>query len=343
MKKVTITLIALCMVALAVCAAVIYTRPAFESITPQEFSELISSQEVVLVDVRTPQEYDSGHIPGTMHNIDVKDESFVFKANALLSKDVPVAIYCRSGNRSKTAAELLAKEGYKVYELATGFKGWIEAGYEQAEPMIFIDKSHDGLTVFYPMFDSIDLVCGQHAPNDDKNAIFCCAASFTGSYLEEFDHFNVAGNHVSGGKLYKGYSCRPNTGAFVWYNGQWKFLLHDYSAELKAAAAGAGMGFGQNMIIHDGVEQPLFRSNSFQYRALCELNGELCVIQSDQSVPYRTFVDMLKTAGVKHAIYLDMGGWSHAWYRKFSHAEVSYISVAKHNYYTNWLTFYIGR
>ena len=70
------------------------------------------------------KEHDNGHIPGTKYNIDVNGDSFVFQSFMLLTKDTPVALYCRSGNRSKTAAKLLAKEGYKVYELSSGFNGW---------------------------------------------------------------------------------------------------------------------------------------------------------------------------------------------------------------------------
>ena len=340
MKKASLILITICLICIAYGISQILTKPQFTSITALEFSKLLSSKDVVLIDVRTKEEHENGHIPGTDYNIDVNSDSFILQSQVLLPKGIPVALYCRSGNRSKTAAALLAKEGYEVYELATGFNGWIEAGYESAESLITVDMTHDGLTIYFPKFDTVDLVCGQDSPVEDKNAILCCAASFTGETLSVFKHSNIAGNHVSGGKYEKGYSCRHNTGAFVWYNNQWKFLLKEYSAELKKAAASAGMGFGQNMIIHDGIIQPLWRSNSFQYRSLCELDGKLCIIQSKESVPYRQYVDMLKAAGVKHAIYLDMGGWCQAWYRKFSHSDVSYINTSQHKYYTNWLTFY---
>ncbi|WP_286006501.1 rhodanese-like domain-containing protein [Ligilactobacillus aviarius] len=47
-----------------------------------------------------------------------------------MQKDKPVALYCRSGRRSKKAAELLSKAGYEVYELDSGFHGWQKAGLE---------------------------------------------------------------------------------------------------------------------------------------------------------------------------------------------------------------------
>ena len=49
-------------------------------------------------------------------------------------KDKPVALYCRSGNRSKTAARILADKGYEVVELGTGFRGWVAAGKNVVKP-----------------------------------------------------------------------------------------------------------------------------------------------------------------------------------------------------------------
>jgi rhodanese-related sulfurtransferase len=46
----------------------------------------------------------------------------------VLPKDKSVALYCRSGNRSKRAAKILAENGYDVVELATGYNGWVAAG-----------------------------------------------------------------------------------------------------------------------------------------------------------------------------------------------------------------------
>lgn len=340
MKKVTLISMAICLVGIVFLVSYQITKPSYNSITPEELLNLTSSSSVVLVDVRTQEEYESGHIPNTEYNIDVKYESFLDKAHLLLDKDTPVALYCRSGNRSKTAADILAKDGYTVYELATGFNGWIEAGYDGADSLLVIDNSNQGLTIYYPEYNSIDLVCGAVSPEEDDKAIFSCPAAFTGERILEFKHTNIAGHHVSNGEFHRGYACKPNTGAFVWYNGKWKFLLKDYASELKIAADSSGMGVAQNMIIHDFNEQPHFRKNSFQYRALCELDGKLCIIQSNQSVKYSDFVDMLKEAGVKHALYLDMGGWNHSWYRKWDNSKPTYIKNNPHKYYTNWLTFY---
>ena len=60
-------------------------------------------------------------------NIDVLQDNFESKAISILPKDKKIALYCRSGKRSKKAANILAAKGYKIIELNTGYLGWIEA------------------------------------------------------------------------------------------------------------------------------------------------------------------------------------------------------------------------
>lgn len=99
------------------------SRAGYKSVTADEFAEIISDTAVQLVDVRTPSEHAAGNIPGSM-NIDVKSGSFAADAAAKLDKERPVAIYCRSGRRSKEAAEILVAEGFDVVELDAGYNGW---------------------------------------------------------------------------------------------------------------------------------------------------------------------------------------------------------------------------
>lgn len=101
----------------------------FRSLPVEEFVDVIVDSDVQRLDVRTPAEYTEGHIPGSL-NINVLDPQFAQMADSLLQKDKPVALYCRSGRRSKKAAELLSKAGYEVYELDSGFHGWQKAGLE---------------------------------------------------------------------------------------------------------------------------------------------------------------------------------------------------------------------
>lgn len=101
----------------------------FESVSTDEFATLIADPDIQRLDVRTVAEYSEEHIPGSI-NINVLDEQFAVIADSTLQKDKPIALYCRSGKRSKKAATILSRKGYKVYDLDKGFIGWKEAGKE---------------------------------------------------------------------------------------------------------------------------------------------------------------------------------------------------------------------
>ena len=98
----------------------------FESLDAEAFEQVISDTSVVRLDVRSIDEYASGHIAKAI-NIDVMKDDFKTKATSLLPKDKTIALYCRSGRRSKKAAGILVENGYKVVELNSGISGWINA------------------------------------------------------------------------------------------------------------------------------------------------------------------------------------------------------------------------
>ena len=106
----------------------------FKTVDVNEFEKFIADTTIVLLDVRTPAEHAEGFIPGTHFNIDVLEDTYTKVATETLPKDKPVALYCRSGNRSKNAARILADNGYQVIELGTGFRGWVAAGKKTAKP-----------------------------------------------------------------------------------------------------------------------------------------------------------------------------------------------------------------
>lgn len=205
----------------------------------------------------------------------------------------------------------------------------------------------DSLIVYYPNFSKIDLVCGNMPVKEDTNVVFCAAAAFTGTYMEEFRHTNVAGDHVSGGKRYAGYECRVNTGCFVYYGeNKWDFVYGEYSSYLDRAAQAGGMGYAQVMMINKGEIKQTYRVNPRstkdvnEFRALCELNGKLCVIDSNGFINFIDFVKKLAQVGVNNAIYMDMGeGWNYSWWRHSdgTAVEIHEIPCA---YTTNWITFY---
>ena len=73
--------------------------------------------------VRRPDEFKAGHIEGAIL-IDVTEKDFLAKADSLLDKSRPVAVYCRSGRRSRRAAEMLVEKGYTVHNLNEGYHEW---------------------------------------------------------------------------------------------------------------------------------------------------------------------------------------------------------------------------
>lgn len=174
---------------------------------------------------------------------------------------------------------------------------------------------------------------------------FCCEAAFTGELLNEFKHSNIADNHICNGEMKKGYRCKANTGGFVWGKGKWKFMRKaDYPTE----ANGWNMGFCQLLIIKDSAVRPIgtkMKNSRTIYRALCEKDGKLCIIESKKVMTYEFFVKCLSAYKVTHALYLDMGrGWNYAWYRDKDGVVKEVFPESKlapsYKYRTNWITFY---
>ena len=93
----------------------------FKSVSVEDFSTLIADPEMQRLDVRTLAEYSESHIPKSI-NINVLDKTFAEIADSTLQKDRPVALYCRSGKRSKKAATILSEKGYVFYDLDKGLE-----------------------------------------------------------------------------------------------------------------------------------------------------------------------------------------------------------------------------
>ena len=96
---------------------------SYEQITQEEAKEMMDTQEVIILDVREEDEYDSGHIPGAvLLPVGSIDEDTA--AEVIPETDSTVLVYCRSGNRSKTASSTLADLGYtNIYEFG-GINSW---------------------------------------------------------------------------------------------------------------------------------------------------------------------------------------------------------------------------
>ena len=163
------------------------------------------------------------------------------------------------------------------------------------------------------------MVCGEIPSAENDSIILAFAGAFTGTDFYK-GHSNVAGDHVSGGRRYKGYRCKRNTGAFTWSDKSGpQFSYKDYSSALDKAAQEGGMGFAQEMMIHNGSAVPTTRplGNKNVFRALClDSDGTLAFYESQGTITFGNFIDALLSQGVKEALYTDMGqGWNYCFYR----------------------------
>ena len=95
----------------------------YQQISQEEAKAMMDTQVVIILDVREKDEYDSGHIPGAvLLPVGTIDETTA--AEVIPEKDSTVLVYCRSGNRSKTASAALAELGYtNIYEFG-GINTW---------------------------------------------------------------------------------------------------------------------------------------------------------------------------------------------------------------------------
>lgn len=119
----------------------------YKSLGVDEFAKAIEDSKVVRLDVRTAEEYAEGHIAMAM-NIDVKQDDFEKKAKLALDKTKTIAVYCRSGNRSKKACQILTSNGYQVIELSSGIMGWTNAGKEVTKEEVDVFSTANGATVY---------------------------------------------------------------------------------------------------------------------------------------------------------------------------------------------------
>jgi len=103
------------------------TPTKVQKVGVEEFDKLRQDKSKTVLDVRTPQEFKSGHIPGAV-NIDINSPDFENKIGAL-DKQKTYLVHCAAGGRSARACKKLEGMGFKeLYDLSPGFRGWEKAG-----------------------------------------------------------------------------------------------------------------------------------------------------------------------------------------------------------------------
>jgi rhodanese-related sulfurtransferase len=111
-------LVILLVVILAACGI---SSEGYRNISSKEAKQLIDNKEVVVLDVRTPEEYQDGHIPNA---ILIPLQELENKLNEL-DKEEPYLVVCRSGNRSTQASEILTSNSFaKIYNMTGGMNNW---------------------------------------------------------------------------------------------------------------------------------------------------------------------------------------------------------------------------
>ena len=123
MKRNKVILLLLALLLLTGCAQEVEKEVNYENITAQEAKELMDREEgYIILDVRTEEEYAQGHIPGA---ILIPDYEIETKAEVILTdKDQMILVYCRSGRRSKNAAQALLELGYTDIREFGGIIDW---------------------------------------------------------------------------------------------------------------------------------------------------------------------------------------------------------------------------
>jgi len=117
------TLVFLFLLALSVVNCTSNAASGITVVSAEEMHILLDLEHVQLVDVRTPKEYNVGHLKNAQ-NIDFNSPTFE-EDIAKLDKEKPVVLYCQEGGRSAKCAKKMAEAGFKkIYDLKGGFSEW---------------------------------------------------------------------------------------------------------------------------------------------------------------------------------------------------------------------------
>ena len=131
MRATSLSFAAVALIGLAACAAA-DAGPAEDAASPQTIDaaaavELLEQRDdLVLIDVRTPEEFADGHLAGA-EMIDIQAGDFADRI-AELDPDATTVVYCRTGNRSASAVAIMAEQGFTDLYDAGGFADLAEAG-----------------------------------------------------------------------------------------------------------------------------------------------------------------------------------------------------------------------
>ncbi|MBR1622981.1 MAG: hypothetical protein IJ675_03615 [Pseudobutyrivibrio sp.] len=194
--------------------------------------------------------------------------------------------------------------------------------------------------VIFPKYSDVNLVCKNRPSKLDKSVYWCSGAAFQHTVSLDFSQENIEGDHAVSGTLYESKYNKDSYGAFTCVDGQFSFEFDNPTKAIKDAAEAGGSGFMQFGLIHNGENVMDFKFPRVRcYRALAELNGNLCIIDSCRMMRFDDFIDELTRLGVTNALYMDMGaGWNYSWYRNDSGKVVTLFGLPV-PWSHNWIVF----
>ena len=113
----------------AACGGTDTAEAVLQTVSPAEAGEIIdrTPDGLLIIDVRSAEDYAQTHLPGAAH-ADVRADDFRDRV-ATLDRDAPYVVYCKEGNRSQDALDVMRELGFReVYEIDGGIIAWVEAG-----------------------------------------------------------------------------------------------------------------------------------------------------------------------------------------------------------------------
>lgn len=100
--------------------------------SPEAYNMISKDSKVVVLDVRTPEEFSAGHIKNAI-NIDIKQSDALSKIDSL-DHNATYVVHCRTNHRSKIAVDHMVEAGFKnIYQISDGFNGWNLNGLPQTK------------------------------------------------------------------------------------------------------------------------------------------------------------------------------------------------------------------
>ena len=108
---------------------VLGTTSPFSHLSPEKFNQALNSGKYILIDVRTIDEYNTGHIKNAKLSDFYQTQAFSNYLDSL-NKNANYLIYCRTEHRSGEALNIMKQKGFaSVYDLAGGYNAWVASGF----------------------------------------------------------------------------------------------------------------------------------------------------------------------------------------------------------------------